>query len=81
MVQIKKKLHYLDVNNYIHHSPDVILSMVYNCKELADNERLEQTLLFNILNKKELKELNDNLCDEIILIDNNVYDETFEAFN
>ena len=64
MVQIKTKLHYLDVNNYIHHSPDVILSMVYNCKELYNNERLKQTLLFIILNKKELQE-------EINIIDNN----------
>ena len=36
MVEIKKKLHYLDVNNYIHHSYDVILSMVFNCKELEN---------------------------------------------
>ena len=79
MVEIKKKLHYLDVNNYIHHSYDVILSMVFNCKELENNEHLKLTLLLIILKQKEL---NDVLQHDITNINNYIAcSDIIEAFN
>ena len=64
---------------FINDSYDVILSMVFYCKELKNNEHLKLTLLLIILKQKEL---NDVLQHDITNINNYIAcSDIIEAFN